>query len=120
MGISVMTPLSPGCLPTPSPRGASLRTFSVCRAPKPEPINADGSQVAGTPCNIIPQALFDPVGKKMIDLYPNASNTFGPLGTNYTNVPVRSLGENEFDIRVDHNFSPKDSMFARFSYDQAT
>jgi hypothetical protein len=88
--------------------------------PVSEPINPDGSQAAGTACNVIPSALFDPVGKKMIDLYPNGSNTFSPLGTNYANVPVRSLDENEFDIRVDHNFSSKDSMFGRFSYDQAT
>ena len=47
----------------------------------------------------------------------NASNA--ALGYNYTNVPVRKLNEGEFDIRLDHNFSSKDSVFARFSYDQA-
>ncbi|HEV2116628.1 MAG TPA: carboxypeptidase-like regulatory domain-containing protein [Terriglobales bacterium] len=88
--------------------------------PVSEPINSHGGQSVGTACNVIPAALFDPVGKKMMDLYPNASNTFSPLGTNFSNVPVRSLGENEFDVRVDHSFSPKDSIFARFSYDQAT
>ncbi len=30
------------------------------------------------------------------------------------------LNEGKFDIRLDHNFSNKDSIFARFSYDQAT
>jgi hypothetical protein len=56
----------------------------------------------------------------MIQLYPvsNASNS--ALGYNYTNVPVRRLNEGEFDVRLDHNFSSKDSVFARFSYDQAT
>ena len=34
-------------------------------------------------------------------------------------VPARSLNEGKFDVRVDHNFSSKDSLFARFSYDQA-
>ena len=114
-------PFISGLLTNPFATGSEPANFQCVPGTKTsEPINADGSQVAGTPCNIIPQALIDPVGQKMINLYPNASNTFGPLGTNYTNVPVRSLGENEFDIRVDHNFSPKDSMFARFSYDQAT
>ena len=42
------------------------------------------------------------------------------MGVNFTNVPVRRLNEGEFDIRLDHNFSSKDSAFARFSYDQAT
>jgi len=32
---------------------------------------------------------------------------------------VRSLYETKFDIRVDQNFSSADSLFARFSYDQA-
>ncbi|MGA9798222.1 MAG: carboxypeptidase-like regulatory domain-containing protein, partial [Terriglobales bacterium] len=83
------------------------------------PALADGTQPAGTPCNIIPANMFDVVGAKMIKLYPapNASN--GPLGFNYTNVPVRKLNEGKFDIRLDHTFSPADSVFARFSYDQA-
>jgi hypothetical protein len=35
-------------------------------------------------------------------------------------VPVRKLNEGEWDARIDHNFSSRDSVFARFSYDQAT
>ena len=30
------------------------------------------------------------------------------------------INEGKFDIRLDHNFSSKDSIFARFSYDQAS
>ena len=41
------------------------------------------------------------------------------LGFNFTNTPVRSINEGEFDVRLDHQFSSKDSAFARFSYDQA-
>jgi hypothetical protein len=36
------------------------------------------------------------------------------------NEPVRKLNEGTWDIRLDHNFSSKDSAFGRFSYDQAT
>ena len=55
----------------------------------------------------------------MMKLYPvtNASNTAS--GFNFTNVPVRRFRDDEFDVRLDHNFSSKDSAFARFSYDQA-
>src|SRR5947209_12751711 len=42
------------------------------------------------------------------------------LNGDFTNVPTRKLNDAEFDIRLDHNFSSKDSVFARFSYDQAT
>jgi len=83
------------------------------------PAAADGSQSPGTPCNKIPQGLINPIGQAMINLYPlpNANNP--ALGYNYVNEPVRKLNEGEFDIRLDHNFSTKDSLFARFSYDQA-
>ena len=89
--------------------------------PTPEPVNENGGQAAGvgTACNYIPPSLIDPVGQNLINLYPDGSPTFSSLGTNYSNVPVRRLDEGEFDIRLDHSFSSKDSVFARFSYDQA-
>ncbi len=88
--------------------------------PTSEPVNAHGGQAAGTACNVIPSALFDPIGAQMIKLFPtnNANNPGAQY--NYSDVPVRKLNEDEFDIRLDHNFSSKDSIFARFSYDQAT
>ena len=83
------------------------------------PAAGDGSQTPGTPCNKIPAGLVNPIGQAMINLYPlpNANNP--GQGYNYVNEPVRRLNEGEFDIRLDHNFSSKDLMFARFSYDQA-
>jgi Carboxypeptidase regulatory-like domain len=83
------------------------------------PALPDGTQPAGTPCNKIPANMFDAVGAKMIQLYPAPNANNGPLGYNYTDVPVRKLNEGKFDIRLDHTFSSKDSAFGRFSYDQA-
>ena len=85
----------------------------------------DGTQSGGVSCNKISIAsranggMADPVGVAVANLYTpsNASNASG--GYNFTNVPVRRLNEGKFDIRLDHNFSTKDSIFARFSYDQA-
>src|SRR5213078_2415402 len=74
----------------------------------------------GVACNKIPVNLFDMTGKRMIDLYPTSNASNASSGINFTNVPVRKLNEGEFDVQVDHNFSSKDSVFARFSYDQAT
>jgi hypothetical protein len=85
----------------------------------PLPAGAGGAQAGGTPCNKIPANMFDPSGKALIDLYPGANASNSGLGYNFTNVPVRKLNEGEFDVRIDHNFSSKDSVFARFSYDQA-
>jgi len=83
------------------------------------PTAADGSQAAGTPCNKIPASLINPIGQKLINLYPlpNANNP--ALGYNYVSEPVRSLNEGKFDIRLDENLSAKDTFFTRFSYDQA-
>ncbi|HEY1677173.1 MAG TPA: carboxypeptidase-like regulatory domain-containing protein [Candidatus Sulfotelmatobacter sp.] len=90
--------------------------------------NPDGSQPAGTNCNKIPAAMFDPTvnpavdpsGLAMMKLYPapNVINTSAL--TNFSAVPVRKLDENSFDAKIDHTFSAKDSMFGRFSFDQAT
>ncbi|HLK22711.1 MAG TPA: hypothetical protein VKT81_27385, partial [Bryobacteraceae bacterium] len=41
------------------------------------------------------------------------------LGYNYVSQPVRKLDEGKFDMRLDENLTSKDTMFARFSYDQA-
>jgi hypothetical protein len=86
----------------------------------PEPVASNGTQAAGAVCNTIPAGLVNPIAAKLIQLYPTANANNPALGFNYVNQPVRKLNEGTADIRVDHNFSNKDSIFARFSYDQAT
>jgi hypothetical protein len=54
-----------------------------------------------------------------MQLYPTP-NALNAVGYNYINEPVRKLNQGTWDIRLDHNISSKDSVFARFSYDQAT
>jgi hypothetical protein len=95
------------------------------------PVNADGSQPKGVDCNKIPGAnplnaaafpngLINPIGQSMINLFPHANASNPGLGYNFQSQPVRELDETKFDIRLDHNFSNSDSLFARFSYDQAS
>jgi len=87
----------------------------------PEPVDAsNGTQAPGQACNTIPAALINPIGAKIIQLYPSPNAPAGSIGYNYINEPVRKLNEGTADIRLDHSFSGKDSAFARFSYDQAT
>jgi hypothetical protein len=86
----------------------------------PEPVAANGTQPAGADCSVIPAAMINPVAAKVIQLYPTPNAANVASGFNYVNQPVRKLNEGTGDIRVDHNFSAKDSIFARFSYDQAT
>jgi hypothetical protein len=108
-----------GFLNNPHVSGATDTSFQCDGSGNPLPAAADGSQQAGADCNKIPQGVINPIAQKMINLYPlpNANNP--SLGYNYVNQPVRKLNEGEFDVRLDHNFSNKDSAFARFSYDQA-
>src|SRR3984885_14584860 len=87
----------------------------------PEPVLSGGSQTPGTACNIMPAALVNPQGAAVAALYPapNVANASTTL-YNYANQPIRRLNEGTGDIRIDHNFSGNDSVFGRFSYDQAT
>jgi Carboxypeptidase regulatory-like domain/TonB dependent receptor len=76
------------------------------------PIGVDG---AGNPTNIFPSGSIDPLAARLAALIPppNADNP----GFNYIAVPVRTQTRNNFDVRVDHTFSSKDSIFGRFSYE---
>jgi len=86
----------------------------------PIPANPDGSQPLGAKaCNKIPSNLFNGIGQQLINLYPRPNANNAASGINFVNSPIRKLDETKFDIRVDHNLSSADTIFARFSYDQA-
>jgi Carboxypeptidase regulatory-like domain len=99
----------------------SFQCDATGNAIAPNPVT--GTQGAGTNCNIIPKAYVNSLGLAVLGLYPapNAvSGTNASEGFNYALVPDRKLNEGTWDVRLDHNFSSKDSVFGRFSYDQAT
>jgi hypothetical protein len=102
--------------------GFAFTPFQCDTAGNPLPANGSGVQPIVTACNKIPSNLINTVGLNMLKLYPNPTPNAlnAALGINFAAVPVRRLNEGEFDTRLDHNFSAKDSVFARFSYDQAT
>jgi Carboxypeptidase regulatory-like domain len=125
-------PIPGATLPNPNmvPPKGSATPFQCNALGNPLPVNADGSQAAGTACAKIPGALpgndpshpnglIDPIGQAMMNLYPQPNANNPSSGINFVDSPVRKLDETKFDIRVDHNFSAADTLFARFSYDQA-
>lgn len=67
------------------------------------------------PGNVIPPGLINSVGLTVASLYPlpNATGNFN----NYFDTAARTINDNGGNIRVDHTFSQKDSMFTRFSYE---
>ncbi len=106
-----------GITPTNPFSGTAFQCMPGTKTPEPVDLT-DGSQTPGQACATIPAALINPIGARVVRLYPapNANST----SFNYVNSPVRKLNEGTWDARIDHNFSGKDSVFARFSYDQAT
>ncbi len=121
LGASITNPFpykfgpAPGNAPITGPFQCSIATGL------PETPTSTGGQTPGAgfaPCKVIPAALINPIAAKVVQLYP-APNA-NAAGYNYINEPVRRLNEGTWDVRLDHNFSSKDSAFARFSYDQAT
>ena len=79
---------------------------------------APGSQIGFVrepfPGNILPANRLDPNGIKLLNLYPAPNNS--GLFNNFANNPILRNDVNQFDIRVDQNFSDKDSIFGRVSY----
>ncbi len=70
------------------------------------------------PSNAIPAPMQDKIALQLLNFFP-PPNVPGVLSGNYVSSPVKALNEREGDVRLDHNFSSKDTLFARFSYDQA-
>ncbi|MGI9074955.1 MAG: TonB-dependent receptor domain-containing protein [Bryobacteraceae bacterium] len=92
------------------------RTFPLGQVFDPSTTRAVGSGFVREPFpgNIIPASRLDPNAVKLLNLYP-APNIAG-LFNNYAANPVIQNDVNQYDVRVDHNFGDKDSIFGRVSY----
>jgi hypothetical protein len=117
--VSGLVIVNPNMAGAATPANPNAIYFQCDAAGNPLPANADGSQAPGTACNKIPSNLINPIGQAMINLYPAPNANNASAGINYANQPIRQLDETKFDIRLDHTVSNQDSLFGRFSYDQA-
>jgi hypothetical protein len=70
------------------------------------------------PNNQIPQSAMNPASIKVANLYP-AAQVPGVVN-NFTYTPNRTDDEKKFDIRVDHQFGTRDSLFGRYSFNNAS
>ncbi len=87
--------------------------------PLTQRLNAQGQNERDPfPGNRIPLDRIDAVGRNILELYPLP--TSGGIANNFLYNPVRSTDENSFDIKVDHQFSDQDTMWARYSWGQST
>src|ERR1700680_3307261 len=85
----------------------------------PLPAAANGSQPQGTPCAKIPASLVNSIGASLLNLYPLPNANNAAAGFNFVSEPVRKLDETKLDVRLDPTLSANDTVFARFSYDDA-
>jgi carboxypeptidase family protein/TonB-dependent receptor-like protein len=66
------------------------------------------------PGNFMPAGRVDPIAVRLLNLFPLPN---GPgLFNNFTTNRAGIIDSNNFDVRVDHNFSERDQVFARASY----
>ena len=116
-GIGIVNPNMIGASTSPT---TYPNVYYQCdTAGNPLPSNPDGSQPQGTACNKIPSGQINNIGQAMMNLYPAPNANNASAGYNFVNVPVRQLDNTKFDARLDQTFSEKDTLFGRFSYDQA-
>jgi Carboxypeptidase regulatory-like domain/TonB dependent receptor len=64
--------------------------------------------------NALPANRLDQNAINLLNLFPVPNNS--GLFNNYVSNPVLSNNTNQFDVRVDQNFSSKDSVFGRVTY----
>jgi Carboxypeptidase regulatory-like domain/TonB dependent receptor-like, beta-barrel/TonB-dependent Receptor Plug Domain len=66
------------------------------------------------PGNAIPRDRWDPVAAQLLSLWPEP-NFAGTTRANYASSPAHVRDRLQYDLRVDHTFSPRDRMFVRAS-----
>lgn len=69
------------------------------------------------PGDQIPANRFDPLAAKLINLYPLPQKT--APANNYVANPIKRSALERGNIRIDHQFTSRDVVFARYSIDQA-
>lgn len=107
--------------------GLAAKSSGFVRDPFFQGRNVAGITNFATPANealmnILPAGRLDPNALKLLSAYP-APNTAGFNGgrsNNFAELLPQPDNTNQFDVRVDQNFSEKDQMFVRAGYSGRT
>jgi hypothetical protein len=78
---------------------------------------AGSSIIVGTPVtgNLI--TSIDPTAQKVIPYWPTPTSTTAlPGAPNFTNPNPNTRGDDQFGVRVDHVFGPKDQLFSHYFF----
>jgi hypothetical protein len=82
------------------------------------PATADCNDGKGN-CWKLPANLIDPVGQKVLNVSPAPNAASPTFDNNFVTAPVTTNHTDQFDIRVDHNFSSNLNAFGRYSYSKS-
>ena len=104
-----------GNIPTIKMRTGDFTETSPIFDPLTTRANPAGAGNIRTPFagNLIPVDRWDPITTKMIRAYPNPTST--ARLNNYLANLVQNQKWNQGDVRIDHQITPKDNFFARWS-----
>lgn len=102
---------------TNSAGNTERRRFMCDSAGNPLPVNAQNQQAIGSPCNKIPQSMFDPVALKALSYLPlpNQQGTQFTNTQNWFNNGINRSSAHQINIRGDHNFSERTRASGRYS-----
>ena len=69
------------------------------------------------PGNVIPAGMISPVAKGIVAVYPDPNfSSANPLASNYQQNDHLLRKENQVELRVDHYFSPTETLYGRYTY----
>ena len=107
---TVPTPLQRQGVFTESIAGIMPRIYDPATT---RPKTGGGFERDPFPGNQIPGNRLDPVAVALLNRYPlpNLAGT----ANNFRRIGTESQDQNQFDIRLDHQVSPKDQLFGRYS-----
>src|SRR5580700_8520568 len=77
-------------------------------------VDAQGNSLNGVP-NVVPQGLIDPIGQKIINLYP-LPNVPNGNGFNYRASTIAASAGYQFDVKLDHHFNENMHLSGRYSH----
>jgi hypothetical protein len=77
-------------------------------------VDAQGNSLNGIP-NVVPQSLIDPIGQKIINLYP-MPNVTNNNGFNYRTSTIAASTGYQFDVKLDYHFNEKMHLSGRYSH----
>lgn len=119
-------------VPTKAERGGDFRnTFVLCTDPtqgctvgqavqqqifNPFNVDSSGNRQNFTVPNLIDSNLIDSIGQKIINLYPQPTiDNAAPGSPNFHKVVLSRTDGWQLDLKVDHHFSDKNHLSARYS-----